>query len=136
VRAAGLRDPFAEGDLPVRPGRLVPIEHVPNAPQGRHREPVGAEPRLVYAPPIFEPKFVEHRGARILRLEFSHLSGPDLVAAADQVRRVVAAEPLRSVRILSILNSRLTAEGAGALKQCSLANGPHVRAAAAVATNS
>ena len=44
---------------------------------------------------MFEPKFIEHRGVRILRLEYSKLSSAELAAAADQVRRVVAAEPLR-----------------------------------------
>ncbi|HEX7623983.1 MAG TPA: hypothetical protein VF400_10470 [Anaeromyxobacteraceae bacterium] len=82
---------------------------------------------------MFEPRFVEHRGVRILRLEFSHLSGAELVAAADQVRGIVAAEPLRSVRALTILSSWLTEERSDALKRCALANRPYVRAGAVVA---
>ena len=85
--------------------------------------------------PMFEPTFMQHRGKRILRLEFANLSGPELVAAAQQVQRLIAAEPLRSVRTLTILSSRLTAEGAEALKRGAVANGPYVVAGAVVATS-
>jgi len=82
---------------------------------------------------MFAPTFIQHRGARILRLEFSRLSAPELVAAADQVQDVVAAERLRSVRTLTILSSLLTADRADALMRCALANRPYVRAGAVVA---
>jgi hypothetical protein len=84
---------------------------------------------------MFEPTFVEHRGARILRIEYSNLSSLELVAAADQVRRLVAKEPQRSLRILSVIQSKLTAQGGEALKQCALANRPYVRAGAVVASS-
>ena len=42
---------------------------------------------------MFEPKFMEHRGVRILRLEYSKLSSAELVAAADHVQQLVAAQP-------------------------------------------
>lgn len=83
----------------------------------------------------FAPTFVEHRGERILRIDFSDLEARDLVVAADQVRRIVTAEPLRSVRVLTILYTRLTADAAAALKQCALANEPHVRATALVGSS-
>ena len=82
---------------------------------------------------MFEPRFVQHCGVRILRLDFSRLSAPELVAAADQVQGVVAAERLRSVRTLTILSSLLTADRADALKRCALANRPYIRAGAVVA---
>jgi len=84
---------------------------------------------------MFEPKFMEHRGQRILRLEYSNLSPPELAAAADQVRQLVAAEPLRSARILTVIRSKLTADGADTLKRCALANRPYVRAGAVVASS-
>lgn len=84
---------------------------------------------------MFEPRFIEHRGQRILRLQFTDLSSHELVAAVDEVRRIVTAEPPRSVRILTILNSKLTAEGANALKQSALTNRPYVLAGAAVTTS-
>ena len=96
---------------------------------------VATGPQLTYARPMFEPRFIEHRGVRILRLEYSNLSPAELATAADQVRRVVAAEPLRSVRILTIIHSKLSAPGADALKRAALANRPYVRAGAVVASS-
>jgi len=82
---------------------------------------------------MFAPTFIQYRGARILRLEFSRLSEPEIVAAANQVHCVVAAEPRRSVRTLTVLGSWLTKERSDALKRCALANRPYVRAGAVVA---
>jgi hypothetical protein len=81
---------------------------------------------------MFAPEFIQHRGERILRLDYSALASADLVVAADQVRRLVTAEPLKSVRALTILYSRLTADAAAALKHAALANAPHIRASAMV----
>jgi len=67
---------------------------------------------------VFSPMFIQHRGERILRIDFSKLEAKDLAIAADQVRRIVTAEPPRSVRTLTILFTRLTA--------------PHIRARALV----
>ncbi len=47
----------------------------------------------------------------------------------------MTAEPLRSVRVLTILYTRLTADAAAALKQCALANEPHVSATALVGSS-
>jgi len=44
----------------------------------------------------------------------------------------VTAEPPRSVRTLTILFTRLTADSAVALKECALAIEPHIRASALV----
>ncbi|HYS82060.1 MAG TPA: hypothetical protein VEM76_15225 [Anaeromyxobacteraceae bacterium] len=82
---------------------------------------------------MFEPRFIEHRGVRILRLEYADLSPAELVAAADQVRQLVATQPPRSVRTLTILKSKLTNEGAEALKRAALANRPYIIAGAVVA---
>jgi hypothetical protein len=64
---------------------------------------VGTGPRLADARPMFEPKFIEHRGVRILRLEFANLEPHELVVAAAQVQRVITGEPRRSVRVLTVL---------------------------------
>jgi hypothetical protein len=90
-------------------------------------------PDQVRAP--FAPTFIHHRGERILRIDFSKLEARDLAVAADQVRRVVTAEPPRSVRALTILFTRLTAEAAVALKECALATEPHVRSSALVGSS-
>jgi len=82
---------------------------------------------------MFEPRYIEHRGVRILRLQVSGLSSSEVVSAAEHIQRLIAAEPLRSVRTLTILGSWLTAEGAEAMKRCALADRPYVRAGAVVA---
>ena len=84
---------------------------------------------------MFEPRFVRHGGERILRIDLSDLDPGALIVAADQVRRVVTAEPLRSVRTLTLLYTRLTADAAAALKACALANKPHIRASAMVGSS-
>jgi hypothetical protein len=71
---------------------------------------------------MFEPEFVQHRGARILRLEFTGLTLQELVAAFDQAQRAIAGEPVGSLRILSILRSHLTRDTADAFKRYGLAN--------------
>ena len=81
---------------------------------------------------MFEPRFIEHRGQRILRLDFTGLSLPGLVAAFVEARRVTWAEPSGSVRILTTLSSPLTAESAEALKQYGLSNRGRVLASAVV----
>jgi hypothetical protein len=81
---------------------------------------------------VFSPMFIQHRGERILRIDFSKLEAKDLAIAADQVRRIVTAEPPRSVRTLTILFTRLTADSAVALKEYALATEPHIRARALV----
>ena len=92
-------------------------------------------PAVANAPPAFVPKFIEHRGQRILRIDYSALSPADLVVATDQVRRVVTAQPPRSVRTLTIIYALLTADAAAALKACALANAPHIRASAMVGSS-
>ncbi len=51
------------------------------------------------------------------------------------MQRVVTAEPARSVRILTILYSRVTADAAAALRQCALASAPRFRASAMVGSS-
>src|SRR5690242_14439599 len=91
---------------------------------------VATGPQLAYARPMFEPKFIEHRGIRILRLDFVGLSETELLAAFDLVRDFVRAAPARSLRILTRHDSKLTPTTAAALKQLALGNRPHVRASA------
>jgi len=78
---------------------------------------------------------MEHRGERILRVDYSSVAPADLVVAADQVRRIVTREPMRSVRTLTILHLPATAEAVSVLKECARANTPHVRASAVVGSN-
>jgi len=84
---------------------------------------------------MFEAKFVLRCGVRILRIEYSNLSATELATAADQVQRIMAAEPLGSVRALTLLSSNLTADGAATFRRCALANKPHIRASAMVCSS-
>ena len=81
---------------------------------------------------MFEPKFVEHRGARILHLDFTGLSLPELVSAFDRAHRLILTEPPRSLRVFTTLNSPLTTASAEALKQYGLSNRGLIRASAVV----
>ncbi|HEX7624187.1 MAG TPA: hypothetical protein VF400_11500 [Anaeromyxobacteraceae bacterium] len=81
---------------------------------------------------MFEPTFIEHRGARILHLDFTGLPLPELVPAFERAHRLILTEPPRSLRIFTMLNSPLTKESAEALKQYGLSNRGLVRASAVV----
>jgi ABC-type histidine transport system ATPase subunit len=71
---------------------------------------------------MFEPKFIQHRGARILRLDFTGLTLNELVAAFELAHRTMLGEPVGSLRILTILRSQLTRDTADVLKRYGLAN--------------
>jgi hypothetical protein len=81
---------------------------------------------------MFEPKFIEHRGVRILHLDFTGLSLPDLVSAFDRAHRIILTESPRTLRIFTTLNSPLTKDSAEALKQFGLSNRDLVCASAVV----
>jgi hypothetical protein len=91
--------------------------------------------QLAYSRPMFAPTFIQHRGVRILRLDFVGLSEPELLAAFDQVRGIVHAAPPRSLRILTGHRSLLTPGAAVALKRLALSNRPYVRACAVIGTS-
>ena len=79
------------------------------------------------------PAFIEHKGVRILRLDLSGLSPHGLVEAMERAKPVIAAEPPRSVRFLTVWKrNRLNAQVADAVKQFALHNTPFVRASALV----
>ncbi len=81
---------------------------------------------------MFTPTFIQHRGRRILHLDFTGLSLPELKAAFVEAHRVAWAEPAGTVRILTTLRSPLTPEAAEALKEYGLANRGRIRASAVV----
>ncbi len=81
---------------------------------------------------MFTPVFVDHKGCRILRVDFSGLSVEQLVDATKDAMRAIAAEPLGSVRILTIANGQLDAHSAEAIRRYAAHNKPYVRASAVV----
>src|SRR6185369_6958585 len=96
VGCAGALPREEAGSLPRSPGSSLAAR---SFIRSTHMSAPSAPPKAR----TFEPRFVQHGGARILRLEFSRLSGPEIAAAADQVRVFIAAEPRGSVRTLTIL---------------------------------
>jgi len=49
---------------------------------------------------LLAPVFIDHQGHRILRVDFSSLSPEQLVDATREAMRVIALEPLGTVRVL------------------------------------
>lgn len=79
-------------------------------------------------------RFLAHRGAQILLIDFSHLQNTeDILEVAGRAREVVARQPLASVRTLShVRGARYTPPVMEAIKELAAHNRPYVRAAAVV----
>lgn len=80
----------------------------------------------------FQPRFVEHCGRRVLRLDYRGLEPAQLKEAFQQAGRVIAAEPDGSLRILTMLESRFDADVVAVLRRYAAENRPHVRSSAVV----
>ena len=82
--------------------------------------------------------FIEHRGRRILRLDYSGIADPrEALAAIAESRRVVAAEPKTgSLLTLTLVGGAHFDSGVlKAIREMVEHNRPHVRAAAVVGLN-
>jgi hypothetical protein len=77
-------------------------------------------------------RFIEHRGTRILLLDYTDVRDPDeAVAAIRKSMEVVAREPPASLRILTdVSGARYNTRVVQALKELAAHNRPHVRASA------
>ncbi len=78
------------------------------------------------------PEFFDHDGKRILRLDYTGLTPPEIVAYMQVARQVIAAEPSGSVRLLSIAPAHITGDVVRALKDFAAHNVPFVLASAIV----
>jgi hypothetical protein len=78
--------------------------------------------------------FVEHRGARILLLDFAGLEEEGVLRMIDEARRLIAAQPPGSVRTLTHVAGAqvLSPRAAGAFRDAAEQNAPFVRAGAVV----
>jgi hypothetical protein len=81
----------------------------------------------------FQPRFVEHRGRQVLRLDYRGLEPAGLRAALRQAGQVIAAQPAGSLRILTVLESHFDAEAVAVLRRYATENRPYVRSSAVVA---
>ena len=79
-------------------------------------------------------RFIEHRGKRILLLEYVGIHDPqEALAAIRNSMKVVAAEPAKSLVILTdVTNARYNAEVLQAMKEMAARNEPHVKISAIV----
>jgi hypothetical protein len=81
---------------------------------------------------VFRPQFIQHRGRRVLRLDYADLEPAELEAAFQGAGDVIAGEPPESLRVLTILHSRFDGKAIEALRRYAVANRPHVRSSAVV----
>lgn len=76
--------------------------------------------------------FIEYERKRLLRLDYVGLSPEAVIAYMEQAKPVIATEPPRSVRLLSVVGIHMTEEIAAALKRFAMHNRPFVLASAIV----
>jgi hypothetical protein len=78
-------------------------------------------------------RFILHRGKRVLAIDYSHCDVAQLKAVADEMHRVIAREPLNSVRTLTdVTGTGFDHESVEFLKSRVAANAPYVRRAAVI----
>jgi len=79
-------------------------------------------------------RFIDHRGTRILVLDYSGLKSADeALREIDNSKRIVAMQPPKSLLVLtSVREARYNAAVLQALKELAAHNEPHVKASAIV----
>ena len=79
-------------------------------------------------------RFVEHRGTRILFMDFSEMNGPgEALAELEKARRLIATQPHGSLLTLTdVTGTRYDDEIIKAFQALAAHNKPYVRAAASV----
>ena len=79
-------------------------------------------------------RFIDHRGKRILLLDYSGIQQPDqAIAAIEASKRVVAQHPPHSLLVLTdVKDARYNSAVLQAMKELAAHNGPYVRASAIV----
>ncbi len=80
--------------------------------------------------------FLQHHDKRILRLDYAGLSEPEIIAYMEEAKALIAAEPPRSVRLLSIAPAHITEDVVKALRDFATHNVPFVIASAIVSGSS
>ncbi len=80
--------------------------------------------------------YIEQRGRRILRVDYSGLGGDASLAARDQTLQVLRGEPERSVLMLSVANAAFNGRIVQAIKGYAAAAAPYLRAWAVLGADS
>lgn len=77
-------------------------------------------------------EFVQVGRSRVLRIDYRGMSLAETLAALQQSESVVAAEPLGSVRVLTLWDAPLTRAAADLIRRHVVVNTPFIRASAVV----
>lgn len=78
-------------------------------------------------------KFITHRGARILHLDFTQAHPGEVLQIIQHAKNVIAAQPPRSIRTLTdVTDLKFNTEASEAMKAFASHNKPFVEAAAVV----
>jgi hypothetical protein len=81
---------------------------------------------------MFRPTFIVHRGCRILRIDYSGMTIAEAGAALERAQTVIASEPQRSVRALTIWDAPLSQSSAEMIRRHVAVNTPFIHASAVV----
>lgn len=78
-------------------------------------------------------KFIEHKGKKILHLDFAQAQADEVIRIIQEAKGVIAAQPERSVRTLTdVTDLKFNTAAAEAMKEFASHNKPYVAAAAVV----
>jgi hypothetical protein len=81
-------------------------------------------------------RFIRHRGAEILWIDWTDATADDILAAIIEAKRLIATRPHKSVRTLTTVSgARLERRVTDALKEYVAHNKPYVLAGAVVGLN-
>lgn len=78
-------------------------------------------------------KFIEHKGKRILHLDFTRAHADEVIQIIGKAKSVIAAQPAKSVRTLTdVTDIKFNNDATAAMKEFASHNKPYVAAAAVV----
>jgi hypothetical protein len=78
-------------------------------------------------------KFIEHKGKKILHLDFTQARADEVIQIIREAKGVIAAQPEKSILTLTdVTNIKFNSAAADAMKEFASHNKPYVSAAAVV----
>ncbi len=78
-------------------------------------------------------KFIDHKGKRILHLDFTNARADEVVHIIREAKGVIAKQPAQSIRTLTdVTDLKFNTDAAEAMKEFASHNKPYVAAAAVV----
>ena len=78
-------------------------------------------------------KFIEHKGKRILHLDFTDARADEVIQIIGKAKGVIAAQPTGSIRTLTdVTDIKFNSAATEAMKEFAIHNKPYVAAAAVI----